>query len=97
MFLNFFLCILVRVGRGGFRIRSGGNVVVLEGGASGYWTTPVTRSSGIQPLGFDSLTLRGHSDFVILIDKRPEADSIELTGVVQYHSKPRGILGAWLL
>ena len=40
----------------------------MEGGASGYWTTPVTRSSGSQPLGFDSLALRGHSNLLIFVD-----------------------------
>jgi hypothetical protein len=34
----------------------------LEGGASGYWTTPVTHSSGFQLLGFDSLALGCHSN-----------------------------------
>lgn len=47
-----------------------------------------------QPLGFDSLTLRGHSDFVILIDNTEAPDTINPTGVVQYPAKPRVIFGA---
>jgi len=30
----------------------------LEGVSSGYWTPPAKRSSGFQPLGFESLALR---------------------------------------
>ena len=33
----------------------------LAGIASGYWTVSVKHSSGCQPLGFESLALRGHS------------------------------------
>jgi hypothetical protein len=66
---------------------------VLESGASGYWTTPVTRSSGIQPLGFDSLTPRGHSNFEISVDKAISIDTIEVTGVVQYQKAPSNSRG----
>src|SRR5208282_423953 len=38
----------------------------LEGVSSGYWTPPAKRSSGFQPLGFESLALRAldHLNFL---------------------------------
>jgi hypothetical protein len=42
-------------------------------------------SSGIQPLGFDSLALRGHSNNQKLIDNHNGVDTIEVAGIVQYH------------
>jgi hypothetical protein len=38
----------------------------LEGVSSGYWTPPAKRSSGLQPLGFDSLALRSLDQFNFL-------------------------------
>jgi hypothetical protein len=56
--------------------------VVLEDGASGYWMTPATRSSAAQPLGFDSLILRGHSGLCLCLDFVIGTPSILVPGVV---------------
>ena len=72
----------------------GGNVVVLEGVASGYWTMPATYRVAFQPLGFDYLALRGHSSYKKLIDNGAAVDTINEAGIIQYHSRPRESLGA---
>src|ERR1700746_3729858 len=63
------------------------------GGCEWVWDDPCHAFEWHQPLGFDSLTLRRHSNFVILIDKAALADTIKLTGVVQYHRSPERLSG----
>ena len=59
----------------------------LDGVASGYWTPSAKRSSGYQPLGFDSLALRGHSMFANILDNAAARVILKMfRGRVQYQN-----------